>query len=65
MDTNTLKSIGNGKITKSLKKNKKAKNDWYIYEAELKQNRLQVYWIHHKDSAQKYMQKILTKENIY
>ncbi|MSP08492.1 MAG: S9 family peptidase [Chitinophagaceae bacterium] len=40
-------------------KNKKAKNDWYIYEAELKQNRLQVYWIHYKDSTQI----LLTKNN--
>ena len=40
-------------------KNKKAKNDWYLYDAELKQNRLQVYWIQHKDSTQK----LFTKDN--
>jgi len=45
-------------------KNKKSKNDWYIWEAELKQNRLHLYWINQKDSSQKYMQKVLTKENI-
>ena len=50
--------------TDKEEKNKKAKNDWYIWEAELKQNRLHLYWIHQKDSSQKYMQKILTKENI-
>jgi dipeptidyl aminopeptidase/acylaminoacyl peptidase len=35
-----------------------------MWEEELKQNRLQVYWIHHKDSTQKYIHKLLTKENI-
>ncbi|MFN6245932.1 MAG: S9 family peptidase [Chitinophagaceae bacterium] len=50
--------------TDKEEKNKKAKNDWYMWEEELKQNRLQVYWIHHKDSTQKYIHKLLTKENI-
>jgi dipeptidyl aminopeptidase/acylaminoacyl peptidase len=50
--------------TDKEEKNKKARNDWYIWEAELKQNRLQVYWIHKKDSSQKYMHKLLTKDNI-
>ena len=50
--------------TDKEEKNKKAKNDWYIWEAELKQNRLQVYWINQKDASQKYMQKLLTNDNI-
>ena len=63
-DGNKIAVIVADAVTDIEEKNKKAKNDWYIYEAELKQNRLQVYWIHHKDSSQKYMQKLLTKENI-
>lgn len=63
-DGNKIAVIVADAATDKEEKNKKAKNDWYIYEAELKQNRLQVYWIHHKDSTQKYMQKVLTKENI-
>ena len=51
-------------VTDKEEKNKKAKNDWYIWEAELKQNRLQVYWINQKDASQKYMQKLLTNDNI-
>jgi dipeptidyl aminopeptidase/acylaminoacyl peptidase len=35
-----------------------------MWEAELKQNRLQVYWINQKDASQKYMQKLLTNDNI-
>jgi dipeptidyl aminopeptidase/acylaminoacyl peptidase len=50
--------------TDKEEKNKKSKNDWYIWDAELKQNRLHLYWINQKDSSQKYMQKVLTKENI-
>jgi dipeptidyl aminopeptidase/acylaminoacyl peptidase len=50
--------------TDKEEKNKKAKNDWYMWEAELKQNRLQVYWINQKDASQKYMQKLLTNDNI-
>ena len=50
--------------TDSEEKNKKAKNDWYLYDTEFKQNRLQVYWIQQKDASQKYMHKLLTKENI-
>jgi dipeptidyl aminopeptidase/acylaminoacyl peptidase len=51
-------------VTDKEEKNKKAKNDWYMWEAELKQNRLQVYWINQKDASQKYMQKLLTNDNI-
>ena len=50
--------------TDTEEKNKKAKNDWYLYDTEFKQNRLQVYWIQQKDTSQKYMHKLLTKENI-
>jgi dipeptidyl aminopeptidase/acylaminoacyl peptidase len=50
--------------TDTEEKNKKAKNDWYLYDTEFKQNRLQVYWIQQKDASQKYMHKLLTKENI-
>ena len=51
-------------VTDKEEKNKKAKNDWYMWEAELKQNRLQGYWINQKDASQKYMQKLLTNDNI-
>jgi len=63
-DGNKIAVIVADAATDKEEKNKKAKNDWYIWDTELKQNRLQVYWIHHKDSSQKYMQKLLTKENI-
>ena len=44
-------------------KDKKAKNDWYYMDEEVKQNRLFVLWLDKKDTAGKYIQKKLTKEN--
>lgn len=44
-------------------KDKKAKNDWYYMDEEIKQNRLYVLWLNQKDTAGKYVQKKLTKEN--
>ena len=44
-------------------KDKKAKNDWYYMDEEVKQNRLYILWPDKKDTAGKYMQKKLTKEN--
>lgn len=44
-------------------KNKKAKNDWYFMDEEIKQNRLFVLWLNEKDTAGKRKQKQLTKEN--
>ncbi len=44
-------------------KNKKAKNDWYFMDEEIKQNRLYVLWLNEKDTAGKRKQKPLTKEN--
>ena len=44
-------------------KNKKAKNDWYFMDEEIKQNRLYILWLNEKDTAGKYVQKKLTKEN--
>ncbi|HLF45181.1 MAG TPA: S9 family peptidase [Chitinophagaceae bacterium] len=44
-------------------KNKKAKNDWYFTDEEIKQNRLYVLWPGKKDTAGKYVQKKITKEN--
>ncbi len=44
-------------------KDKKAKNDWYFMDEEIKQNRLFVLWLDKKDTAGKYVQKKLTKEN--
>ena len=44
-------------------KNKKAKNDWYFMDEEVKQNRLFVLWLNKKDTAGKCVQKLLTKEN--
>lgn len=44
-------------------KNKKAKNDWYFMDEEIKQNRLFVLWLNAKDTAGKYVQKKLTREN--
>lgn len=44
-------------------KDKKAKNDWYFMDEVVKQNRLYVLWLGQKDSAGKYVQKKLTKEN--
>ena len=42
-------------------KNKKAKNDWYFMDEEIKQNRLYILWLDEKDTAGKYVQKKLTK----
>jgi dipeptidyl aminopeptidase/acylaminoacyl peptidase len=44
-------------------KDKKAKNDWYFMDEEVKQNRLFVLWLNKKDTAGKNVQKKLTKEN--
>jgi dipeptidyl aminopeptidase/acylaminoacyl peptidase len=44
-------------------KNKKAKDDAYFMDEEIKQNRLFVLWVNKKDTAGKYEQKKLTKEN--
>lgn len=44
-------------------KNKKAKNDWYYMDEEVKQNRLYMLWVHQTDSSGKRLQKLLTKDN--
>ncbi|TAL43445.1 MAG: hypothetical protein EPN92_10210, partial [Chitinophagaceae bacterium] len=44
-------------------KNKKAKDDWYFMDEQIKQNRLYILWLNQKDTAGKYMQKKITKEN--
>lgn len=44
-------------------KDKKAKNDWYYMDEDIKQNRLYVLWLNKKDTAGKYVQKKITKEN--
>jgi dipeptidyl aminopeptidase/acylaminoacyl peptidase len=44
-------------------KNKKAKDDAYYMDEEVKQNRLFVLWLNKKDTAGKNVQKKLTKEN--
>lgn len=44
-------------------KDKKAKNDWYFVDETVKQNRLYVIWLNKKDTAGKYIQKKITKEN--
>jgi dipeptidyl aminopeptidase/acylaminoacyl peptidase len=44
-------------------KEKKAKNDWYYMDEEVKQNRLYVLWLNKKDTSGKYVQQKLTKEN--
>lgn len=43
-------------------KNKKAKNDWYFMDEEVKQNQLYVLWLGKKDTAGKYVQKKITNE---
>jgi dipeptidyl aminopeptidase/acylaminoacyl peptidase len=44
-------------------KDKKAKDDWYYMDEQVKQNRLYVLWLNQKDTGGKYVQKKLTKEN--
>jgi len=44
-------------------KNKKAKNDWYFMDEEVKQNRLFVLWLNEKDTSGKRKQKQVVKEN--
>ncbi len=44
-------------------KNKKAKDDSYFMDEEIKQNRLFVLWLDKKDTAGKYVQKKMTNEN--
>ncbi len=49
--------------TDKEEKNKKAKNDWYYMDEDIKQNRLYVLWLHQKDTSGKRIQKLLTKDN--
>ncbi|MGB3008591.1 MAG: DPP IV N-terminal domain-containing protein, partial [Chitinophagaceae bacterium] len=42
-------------------KDKKAKNDWYYMDEEVKQNRLYVLWLNQKDTGGKYVTRKLTK----
>jgi len=49
--------------TEQEEKNKKAKNDWYFMDEEVKQNRLYVLWLNEQDTSGKRKQKLLTKEN--
>lgn len=44
-------------------KNKKAKNDWYLWEAEYKQSRLQVIGMNQRDSSNRYVQKNIPTGN--
>jgi len=44
-------------------KSKKAKNDWYFMDEEVKQNRLFVLWLNEKDTSDKRKQKQVVKEN--
>lgn len=44
-------------------RNKKAKNDWYFMDEEVKQNRLFVLWLNKKDTAGKRIQKQISNEN--
>lgn len=44
-------------------KDKKAKNDWYYMDEQVKQNRLFVLWLDKKDSSGKYVQKKITTGN--
>jgi dipeptidyl aminopeptidase/acylaminoacyl peptidase len=44
-------------------KDKKAKNDWYFMDEEIKQNRLFVLWLNKKDTAGKPVQKKITTGN--
>lgn len=44
-------------------KNKKAKDDWYYMDEEVKQNRLFILWLNKKDTAGKYVQKKVVNEN--
>jgi dipeptidyl aminopeptidase/acylaminoacyl peptidase len=44
-------------------KNKKAKDDWYYMDEEVKQNRLFVLWLNKKDTAGKNVQKKIVNEN--
>ena len=44
-------------------KSKKAKNDWYFMDEEVKQNRLFVLWLNEKDTGDKRKQKQVVKEN--
>ena len=48
--------------TDKEEKNKKSKDDWYYLDANPKQNRLAVVWVHHKDSSGKYLQKIMMEK---
>jgi dipeptidyl aminopeptidase/acylaminoacyl peptidase len=45
-------------------KNKKGKNDWYFMDEDYKQGRLNILWVHSKDSSGKRKILNLTKENL-
>ncbi|MGB8194148.1 MAG: DPP IV N-terminal domain-containing protein, partial [Chitinophagaceae bacterium] len=62
-DGNAIAYIINDATSDLEEKNKNAKNDWYYFDEEYKQNRLVVTWLHEKDSAGKRKQTHLTKEN--
>lgn len=44
-------------------KDKKAKNDWYFMDEEIKQNRLYILWVNKKDTTGKYVQKQIATGN--
>lgn len=62
-DSKMIAYIMNDSSSATEEKNKRAKNDWYFMDEEVKQGRLYVLWINAKDSADKRHAKQITKEN--
>jgi hypothetical protein len=54
--------IMNDSSSNTEEKNKKAKNDWYFMDEDVKQGRLFVLWLNDRDSADKRKTKQITKE---
>ncbi|MBD0284192.1 MAG: S9 family peptidase [Flavisolibacter sp.] len=53
----------NDSTSNQEEKNKKAKNDWYFMDEDVKQGRLYALWLNERDSADKRRTKQITKEN--
>jgi dipeptidyl aminopeptidase/acylaminoacyl peptidase len=62
-DGNAIAFVMTDHAESKEEKDKKAKNDWYFMDEEIKQNRLYVLWLDKKDTTGKYVQKKMTLEN--
>jgi len=62
-DGKMIAYVMNDSTSNAEEKNKKAKNDWYFMDEDVKQGRLYALWLNDRDSADKRRTKQITKEN--